>query len=229
LLDGIEERHPKPTSVHLQVYDGKFDILVMLKYTLIHSIGTCHVLPVLFLFSTPAKFCFRAMANFIRLVTGMPLWPSISASESSILKMGRQVSSPEIKRTVSPDQIQGIKISSSEGGQLASANTLDPTHISGSSTWTGPSISRKQTLRRTLSAQLLRVSSVFRRPSPGSILENEINPPDSSSGNTLRRKSVKFTTSHRRYAGESSVYEDVIVCNNLFLVCTSVVDIESIG
>jgi len=217
LLDGIEERHPKPTSVHLQVYDGKFDILMMLKYTLIHSIGTCHVLPVLFLFSTPAKFCFRAMANFIRLVTGMPLWPSISASESSILKMGRQASSPEIKRTVSPDQIQGIKISSSEGGQLASANALTPTHISGSTTQTRPSISR---LRRSLSANLLRVGSVFHRPSRGPILENQ---------NTLRGKTVRSTTSHRQYAGESSVYEDVTVCSNLFMLCTSVVDIESIG
>jgi len=222
LLDGIEERHPKPTSVHLQVYDGKFDTLVMLKYTLIHLIGTCHVLPVLFLFSTPAKFCFRAMANFIRLVTGMPLWPSISASESSILKMGRQASSPEIKRTVSPDQIQGIKISSSEREQLASANTLTP----GNTTQTEPSISRKKLLRRTLSANLSRVGSVFRR---GPILENQINPSDSSSRNALRRKPVRFTTSHRRYAGESSVYEDVTVGSNLFLLCTSVVDIESIG
>jgi len=197
----------------------------MLGYTLILLIGTCHILPVLFLFSTPAKFCFRAMANFIRLVTGMPLWPFISASESSILKMGRQASSPEIKRTTSPDQIQSIKISSSEGGQLVSANTLTPTHISGSTT----PFSRKQSLRRTLSARFLQVGSIFHRPSRGPILENDINPSDSSSGNTLRRKPVRFTTSHGRYAGESSVYEDVTVRSDLFLPCTSVVDIEYIG
>ncbi|CCA70533.1 related to acetyl-hydrolase [Serendipita indica DSM 11827] len=50
LLDGIKERHPAPTQVHLQVYDD-----------------TCHVLP-LFTFTTPAKFAFRSVANFCKHV-----------------------------------------------------------------------------------------------------------------------------------------------------------------
>ncbi|KAF9071674.1 hypothetical protein BDP27DRAFT_1418782 [Rhodocollybia butyracea] len=49
-LYGIEERFKKPTPVHLQVYDD-----------------TAHVLPVLFSFTTPAKYCFRAMAIFCDL------------------------------------------------------------------------------------------------------------------------------------------------------------------
>nr|GAT56166.1 predicted protein [Mycena chlorophos] len=53
-LKGIEEKFG-PTKVHLQVYDD-----------------TAHVLPVLFSFTTPGKFCFRAMAAFCREVTGMP-------------------------------------------------------------------------------------------------------------------------------------------------------------
>ncbi|KAF7968620.1 hypothetical protein HWV62_30015 [Athelia sp. TMB] len=52
-LQGIEERH-KATPVHLQVYDD-----------------AAHVLPILFSFTTPAKFCFRAMATFCKHVTGM--------------------------------------------------------------------------------------------------------------------------------------------------------------
>ncbi|KLO13653.1 alpha/beta-hydrolase [Schizopora paradoxa] len=51
-LEGIEERYG-PTKVHLQVYDE-----------------AAHVLPVLFSFTTPAKFCFRAMALFCKYVTG---------------------------------------------------------------------------------------------------------------------------------------------------------------
>ncbi|KAI0790560.1 hypothetical protein C8Q75DRAFT_806462 [Abortiporus biennis] len=54
-LEGIEERFG-PTKVHLQVYDD-----------------TAHVLPVLFSFTTPAKYCYRAIATFVKYVTGMPL------------------------------------------------------------------------------------------------------------------------------------------------------------
>ncbi|KIK71239.1 hypothetical protein GYMLUDRAFT_235590 [Collybiopsis luxurians FD-317 M1] len=58
-LYGIEERYKgKPTPVHLQVYDD-----------------VAHVLPVLFSFTTPAKYCFRAMATFCKYVTGIPLFP----------------------------------------------------------------------------------------------------------------------------------------------------------
>jgi hypothetical protein len=53
-LKGIEERYG-PTKVHLQVYDD-----------------SAHVLPILFSFTTPAKFCYRAVAAFCRHVTKMP-------------------------------------------------------------------------------------------------------------------------------------------------------------
>ncbi|KAJ7169077.1 hypothetical protein C8R43DRAFT_982176 [Mycena crocata] len=52
-LEGIEKKFG-PTKVHLQVYDD-----------------TAHVLPVLFSFTTPGKFCYRAIATFCRNVTGM--------------------------------------------------------------------------------------------------------------------------------------------------------------
>ncbi|KAF8648507.1 hypothetical protein AX16_006213 [Volvariella volvacea WC 439] len=48
----------KPTQVHLQVYDD-----------------AAHVLPVLFAFTTPAKYCFRAIASFTAHVTGLQLNP----------------------------------------------------------------------------------------------------------------------------------------------------------
>jgi hypothetical protein len=70
-LVGIEKRH-KPTQVHLQVYDGE-DIDVLDKQRIDKYTETAHVLPVLFSFCTPAKFCFRAMAAFVKYATGMPL------------------------------------------------------------------------------------------------------------------------------------------------------------
>ncbi|KAJ7099552.1 hypothetical protein B0H15DRAFT_820712 [Mycena belliarum] len=63
-LDGIEKRFG-PTKVHLQVYDD-----------------TAHILPVLFSFTTPGKFCYRAVATFCREVTGMKHPPP---SQSSVL------------------------------------------------------------------------------------------------------------------------------------------------
>ncbi|KAL0579609.1 hypothetical protein V5O48_002381 [Marasmius crinis-equi] len=53
-LNGIENRY-EATPVHLQVYDD-----------------TAHVLPVLFPFTTPGKFCHRAIATFCKHVTKMP-------------------------------------------------------------------------------------------------------------------------------------------------------------
>ncbi|KAH9055379.1 hypothetical protein EDB87DRAFT_1333457 [Lactarius vividus] len=51
---GIENRM-KPTMVHLQVYDD-----------------AAHVLPLMFIASTPAVYCYRAIATFIKHVTNMP-------------------------------------------------------------------------------------------------------------------------------------------------------------
>ncbi|KZP28521.1 alpha/beta-hydrolase [Athelia psychrophila] len=65
-LQGIEARF-KPTPVHLQVYDD-----------------AAHVLPVLFAFTTPAKFCFRAMATFCKQVTGMAPLPPLSPVLSKV-------------------------------------------------------------------------------------------------------------------------------------------------
>lgn len=53
-LKNLKAEDMKPTSVHLQVYDD-----------------APHVLPILFAFTTPAKFCFRAMATFTKFVTNM--------------------------------------------------------------------------------------------------------------------------------------------------------------
>ncbi|KAG6902758.1 hypothetical protein C0995_011906 [Termitomyces sp. Mi166 len=64
-LNGIEDRC-KPTRVHLQIYDD-----------------AAHVLPVLFSFTTPAKYCFRAIATFCKYVSGIPLIPTPPSTPSN--------------------------------------------------------------------------------------------------------------------------------------------------
>ncbi|KAK1220369.1 hypothetical protein PQX77_016860 [Marasmius sp. AFHP31] len=67
-LRGIEERFDA-TPVHLQVYDD-----------------AAHILPVLFPFTTPGKFCHRAIASFCKYVTKMnvPPTPAGSSFNSSV-------------------------------------------------------------------------------------------------------------------------------------------------
>jgi acetyl esterase/lipase len=58
----LVETSVQPTSVHLQVYDD-----------------VAHVLPILFPFTTPGKYCYRAMASFVGHVTNpsqVPLSPT---------------------------------------------------------------------------------------------------------------------------------------------------------
>lgn len=47
------------------------------------TLDAAHILPILFSFTTPAKYCFRAMATFVRYATGM-LPPPSSDSLSNI-------------------------------------------------------------------------------------------------------------------------------------------------
>lgn len=65
-LEGIETKYG-PTQVHLQVYDD-----------------CAHVLPVLFAFTTPAKYCFRAIAGFCRYTTKMVKLPNSPPSPHMI-------------------------------------------------------------------------------------------------------------------------------------------------
>ncbi|TDL16124.1 alpha/beta-hydrolase [Rickenella mellea] len=66
-LEDIENCYG-PTKVHLQVYDD-----------------TAHVLPILFPFTQPAKFCFRAIATFCKYATGMLPTSNQPTPQSSIM------------------------------------------------------------------------------------------------------------------------------------------------
>jgi hypothetical protein len=71
-LAGVERRM-KPTTVHLQVYDGMSPSYLYLALPQRRqTVDTAHVLPLAFIATTPAKYCYRAIATFIKHVTNMP-------------------------------------------------------------------------------------------------------------------------------------------------------------
>lgn len=217
LLQGIEERHPQSTSVHLQVYDGIQFVLWnddILKFSLL---GACHVLPVLFLFSTPAKYCFRAMARFTRFVTGMPLTPT-TASSLSMPIFDRATSSPEIKRVGSPEPLDDLDSPPANERQISSATASVEAQYSESSTPNdAPSIPRKKSLTRALSARVVKAGRVLRRQSHNPIREGDAENQDSTTSSDVAGPRFKRTTSTKkvgpqeRRAGEPSVYEDIEV------------------
>ncbi|KAF9464961.1 hypothetical protein BDZ94DRAFT_1254956 [Collybia nuda] len=135
-LQDIENRY-KPTKVHLQVYDD-----------------TAHVLPVLFSFTTPAKFCFRAIATFCKHVTRLspspPIKPSCSVPNltprSSLLKRDSKRGKPFNRSK--------IDISS----------TPDNIDIS----YPPPEIAHRNVPRRSLSSTMHRAASMIRpKSAPG--------------------------------------------------------------
>ncbi|KAH9020633.1 Alpha/Beta hydrolase protein [Lactarius pseudohatsudake] len=65
---GIESR-TKPTMVHLQVYDD-----------------AAHVLPLMFIATTPAVYCYRAIATFIKHVTNMPPTTALQKRKPPLLQ-----------------------------------------------------------------------------------------------------------------------------------------------
>jgi hypothetical protein len=162
--------------------------------------GTCHVFPVLFSFSTPAKFCYRAMASFVKLVTGMPLTSPISPSDSSVVKLTRVNSLPTtMLRSESPETlVNGLQPPLSSDRQASSsapvsikepASSVVPTHYSTSS------IGRRQSLRRSMSTK---VTQVFRR---------KTQKPE----NLLEAIAAEETSPQERFAGEIATYDNIEV------------------
>ncbi|KAG5639109.1 hypothetical protein H0H81_006698 [Sphagnurus paluster] len=146
VLEGIEGRY-KPTKVHLQVYDD-----------------AAHVLPVLFPFTTPAKFCFRAIATFCKQVTSqMAGIPASPASPST--PMPSPPSSPfngSFSRLNTHSSFGTLRSKSRRGS--TKATEIDELGEFGSaSPGTMPSEpSRRQSLKRSFSLRISRTASEIR-------------------------------------------------------------------
>ncbi|KAH8984792.1 alpha beta-hydrolase [Lactarius hatsudake] len=66
--EGIENKM-KPTMVHLQVYDD-----------------AAHVLPLMFIATTPAVYCYRAIATFFKHITNMPPTAALQKRKPPLLQ-----------------------------------------------------------------------------------------------------------------------------------------------
>ncbi|KAI9452279.1 hypothetical protein BJY52DRAFT_940839 [Lactarius psammicola] len=126
------EKHMRPTPVHLQVYDD-----------------VAHVLPVLFPFTTPAKYCYRAVALFCKHVTDMqsaspssaesmsPTGHNFATSPTSLTPQSElqrlQVPSPKVHRSLSlriQRAASGVKRHSSLWSRPSAQATGRPTTYS---------------------------------------------------------------------------------------------------
>ncbi|KAG9127908.1 hypothetical protein FRC07_007754 [Ceratobasidium sp. 392] len=133
-LRDIEQKDYPPTMVHLQVYDE-----------------TCHVLP-LFSFTTPAKYCYRAIALFCKHVTQhhdpAPSIPPTPMLDAAVAR------SPEMEPA-----LLGAEFTSAPGSRTPStpgtppADTPTPPRRSSitspRSLTFSPSLLRRRTTRRT--------------------------------------------------------------------------------
>ncbi|TFK44941.1 hypothetical protein BDQ12DRAFT_641990 [Crucibulum laeve] len=140
-LEGIEERHEQPTSVHLQVYDD-----------------AAHILPVLFSFTNPAKFCFRAIATFCKFATGMGLQPSTPLNGS--------FSNLNITRYSSPNQETQDTLPSLPSSSVASTSEAEPrpvVHVKEEATTAIAKKTSRKSLRRALTSRITQAGKALRK------------------------------------------------------------------
>ncbi|KAL1941449.1 hypothetical protein VTO73DRAFT_7266 [Trametes versicolor] len=170
-LKGIEERYG-PTKIHLQNYDD-----------------AAHTLPVLFAFTTPGKFCFRAMATFIKHVsTGRQ--PAPAADLPTVLEHGVTTMSPVTSRSDLSGQVEEWVRIHYSNPELVS--TLDVPHsepapetgdsnangvsecvapvtqenrlsVNGAQRPSHPPVAEQKSVRRAFSARVSRASVFLRR------------------------------------------------------------------
>ncbi|KAG2153191.1 hypothetical protein DEU56DRAFT_878912 [Suillus clintonianus] len=189
-LKGIENRF-SPTAVHLQVYDD-----------------TAHILPVLFSFTTPGKFCYRAIASFTKHVTGMnalsrsssspTVSPSASSSRTAVRRfslLSRALSTPEFLNRIQgkPDSPLSSNGPDSAGPSPRSSKSFLPP-------FSRPGLPARAT---TL--------SVPKSASDNALFQSTLRARSSDNvnvGGTDIRGASDSADSVQRFAGECSVYCD---------------------
>ncbi|KAI0079263.1 alpha/beta-hydrolase [Panus rudis PR-1116 ss-1] len=203
-LQDIEKRFG-PTPVHLQVYDD-----------------AAHVLPVLFSFTTPAKYCYRAIATFIKHVTGMlPSAKLVTENVEPIPVTGSPPSTPDV--TGSPQtplnvpelpRMQSTPVLREDGVQNRNGPFWNKASNEG--------LSSRNSLRRALSASVARASSklVPRHNGGGKaqLTAQNVSPsgrePSASRDDSVDVAGPRFHaessggSSPDRTAGEASVYDN---------------------
>lgn len=121
-----------------------------------HMTDAAHVLPVLFSFTTPAKYCFRAIALFTKYVTGIVPAPSPPPSPPPRPNLFHRTTIRRLRKPRSAGnlQVQPSPTPASEPPILAAA-TVDQVTTDTNS----PPTARPKLLGRSLSARVSRVTS----------------------------------------------------------------------
>ncbi|OCH89858.1 alpha/beta-hydrolase [Obba rivulosa] len=171
-LEGIEQRFG-PTKVHLQVYDD-----------------TAHVLPILFSFTTPAKYCYRAIATFTKYVTGrLVITPTIDVPLTT---------SPPSTPEVSTADLSDI------GDEPQTPTTIMRRENSSPSVRVGHTKQRSG-MRRALSERIPR-ASLFRRQCEDDPHVRDASGSSDVAGNRFGEAFSTDSPRESRKAGEPSVY-----------------------
>jgi hypothetical protein len=157
------ESYKQPTPVHLQVYDGILAPQLLPSLFHAHFLqDVAHVLPILFPFTTPGKYCYRAMALFVKHVTTLPSGPS--RPDAALIH-------PGVTLTTGPGLI-------ASPSQLTSTIDVQKPHLS------------PPKPRRSLTSGLERAFSHLRRRSSISVAQKTsgiVATPDDTSASTLDR------------------------------------------
>ncbi|KAJ2918541.1 hypothetical protein MD484_g1828, partial [Candolleomyces efflorescens] len=198
-LAKIKLEDMKPTSVHLQVYDD-----------------SPHVLPILFSFTTPAKFCFRAMAAFCKFVTKVPVSPPLTSHPSFVATPAEnsRKGSTEIE---SPVQSTGVSRHSSLNPAPDSRKSSLGRRISARFSRTGilrhtNSLSAVPVRTGTQNLDLAREERPSLRPGTSHSLREGLPVPSSMLGSDITDSDVagprfNFSTPHLLTPGERSAGE----------------------
>ncbi|CAE6346975.1 unnamed protein product [Rhizoctonia solani] len=135
-LKDIESKGYESTKVHLQVYDE-----------------TCHVLP-LFSFTTPAKYCYRAIALFCKHVTGHNLGQATPAfPPTPVLPDATVARSPEMEPALLGNESNKPPVSPITPISPPLNSTRRPSVTSPMSLSFSPSLLRRHTSRRAPAPQ----------------------------------------------------------------------------
>lgn len=177
-------------------------------------IDTAHVLPILFPFSTPGKYCYRAIATFTKHVTGMLHPTKLTPSSSEVTApaprhlFGNPVNVDlpiqQVSRPFSNDPVS--ESLGTQGGTHSAPDTPAPIQDScdlrSSFSWpmffSFQAKSGRASVSRSTSERSLRRrhSTLLRSPDGQNV----------GSPGKLRRSASMIDTTGVRYAGEASVY-----------------------
>jgi len=176
-------------------------------------LGAPHILPVLFQFTIPAKFCFRAIASFDRFMTDMKTTPPTTSSSSLFRRKTLFTSVPQ--QTESNENFMPIlddaPITSTPLTWSSGADLSSPVSSTGQSSF-----------RRVVASRVTQAGSFLRRqqtqkPGKGSLLMAQSGLSNgkqvSNSLDDIRSRAATQIVEERsqRMAGESRVYEDIKV------------------